>query len=104
MEYDIMDDNERGPTAVKLKGPVFLEASIFSEQVLSKEAYEQLEILNKDIKVRFIYSGKTITAELRTVGEVSTAHVAWRRTENTSNIKIPAIHPMVQESATEVGA
>jgi len=99
IKYGIMEDDERGPDAVKLKGPVFLEASLFSERVFSEETYEQLAILNKDIEVRFIYSGKMTAA---TAGEVSTAHVAWRRPENTSNIKISATHLMVQESPSKV--
>ncbi|KAF9513559.1 hypothetical protein BS47DRAFT_1344191, partial [Hydnum rufescens UP504] len=50
IKYGIMEDDERGPDAVKLKGPVFLEASLFSERVFSEETYEQLAILNKDIE------------------------------------------------------
>ncbi|KAF8330805.1 uncharacterized protein EI90DRAFT_2921583 [Cantharellus anzutake] len=100
VKYGITEDPKNGPTAVKLKMPVFLEACTFADKRSGIETFEQLPLIDPKTDIRYIYNGVDPVA---TGGLRTTQHAAWRRPVNVSNKRIKASHLMIQQSPNLVG-
>ena len=100
IKYGITDNPKKGPNAVELKMPTFLEACTFADRRTGIESFEMLPLIHPKTEIKYIYNGMD---PLTTGGIRTTQHVAWRRPGNVSNKRIKCSHLMVQQSPKLVG-
>ncbi|KZT00375.1 alpha/beta-hydrolase [Laetiporus sulphureus 93-53] len=97
-------DDSSSPQSVRLKTSPFDEAVVYCEWNVCYEAWTGLKDLDMRIALHWIMSART---NVTTGGEAMTQETVWRRTCNTTNVRLPeaghlAVHEAPEAVASEI--